>query len=71
MMFILAANQSCGFSEPPKLFENHECLKKWSYLRKGSFKGPKGQIGNEKYMLVMWKDPVGTLHRILQNQYFL
>ena len=46
-------------------------LTKWSYLWKGSILGQKGQMGHDKYMLGMKKDPLGTLHRILQNLYFL
>ena len=41
------------------------------FTKKGPFQGQKGQMGDEKYMLGIWKDFMGTLHRILQNQYFL
>ena len=54
MMFILAANQSCGFSEPSKLFKNHNCLfENCLICEKDLFYRQKGQMGHEKYMLGM------------------
>ena len=55
-----------------RLFKNHECVKENDVIyEKGQFQGQKGQMGHENYMLGMLKDPMGTLHRILQNLYFL
>ena len=48
MMFILAASQNCGFPEPLKLFKNHDCLKKWSSLWKGSILGSERSNGSRK-----------------------
>ena len=55
-----------------KLFKNHECLKKWSYLRKRSILGPERSIGSWKIHVRDVEGPyMGTLHRIPQNLYFL
>ena len=41
------------------------------FTKKGLFQGQKGQMGDDKYRSGIWKDLMDTLHRILQNQYFL
>ena len=48
-MFILTANQSCGFPEPPKIvLKSRVSEKKWSYLRKGSILGSERSNGSRK-----------------------
>ena len=42
-----------------KLFKNHECLKKWSYLRKGSILGSEISIGSRKIHVRDVEEPYG------------
>ena len=48
MMFILHQIKAVDSLNHLKLFKNHECLKKWSYLRKGSILGPKRSNASRK-----------------------
>ena len=58
-MFILTANQSCGFPEPPKIIKILSVLKNGLNYKEGLFKGQKCQMGHEKIYVRDVEAPYG------------